>query len=150
MKQAIIIIVVLIVLGYFGYRYGKKVVDKIEIRNPKFDSVDWKSIINGGGFANINLIDMVINRNNFTIPVSGLYVELSYKGNLIGKSTTPQDFIIPANGDLAIKQNMTVAIGNSLDVGLKKIQGEQVTFDIIATMTLFGFYPYTYIDTITF
>lgn len=148
MKYFLAVLVIIIVVGYFVI---KKILDNFTFGDVKFAGGNIRSIFDGTGFTAINLSMPIDNKNNFSVPVSGLYIELFYQGASIGKSTNPQaDFDIPANGNITINQSMTFNVNSSVSIGLKALAGTPLTFDYTTKAKLFGFYPLTYNGTFSY
>lgn len=146
MRTFIIILVIAAIL-YFGYTRGKKVIDNFTIDDPRFIGADLASVFNGSGFTTIDLGTTITNKNNFSVSVSGLYIEVYYQGAIIGKSTMPHDkFTIPANGSVDIRENITLALGNAIQVGAKLLTKQPVEFTYMVKATLFGFLPFKFND----
>lgn len=142
MKAIWIILIIVVIILAIGYSQVKKAINNFSLGTPKFVGADLKSIFTNGGFAAVDLTSTITNNNKFSIPVSNLYIEVYYQGALVGKSTTVHNnFTIPANGTITISQNMTLAFNNTIDVGLKIISGQQVTFTYIVKATIFNLVP---------
>lgn len=152
MRAFLIILVIIVVIGIAGYLYGKRAIDNFEFGEPKFVGADLQSIFSGAGFTTLDLSSTIVNKNNFEVPVKGLYVELKYKGQLIAKSTNPQDFVIPANGSITITHNLTLPVGTgfAIDIGLQLASKKQLEFQYSAKGSLFGFIPLSTKDTFTY
>jgi LEA14-like dessication related protein len=150
MRTFIIILVIVAVIGFFGYRYSSKAIDNINF-NPKFVGADLKSIFSKTGFANIDMQATITNKNNFNIPVNNLYIEVYYNGAIVGKSTVPHEkFIVPANGSITISQNISLAVTNSLAIAGKLIAGQKVEFEYMIKGQLFNFLPLKVKGTFTY
>lgn len=142
MKYFLAILAVIIIIGYF---YIKSALDKFTFGDVKFVGGDIRSILSGKAFTAINLSTTIDNKNNFSVPVSGLNVELYHDGALIGKSTVPQeDFTIPARGNFTINQSMTIDISKSLSIASKILSGTPFVFNYTVKAKLFSFFPLTY------
>lgn len=142
MKYFLIALLIVIIAGYF---YVKKVLDSFTFGDVKFVGADIKSILSGGTLAAINLSSTIENKNSFSVPVNGLYIELYHQGKLIGRSIAPQaDFTIPSMGSFTISQSMTVDISGALSIAAGLLQGAPITFDYIIKAKLFRFFPLTY------
>lgn len=149
--RALIIILIIVVLLYLGYREGKKAIDKIEFGDPKFVGADFASIVNRAEFTAIDLQTTITNKNNFDIPVNNLFISVSYQGNLIGKSTNPEpSFIIPKNGYVTISHNMTISLPNSLGIAAKILAKQPIVFEYNVKATLFNFIPLNFNSTFTY
>lgn len=148
MKYFLLVLLAVIIIAFF---YVRRVLDNFTFSDAKFAGGNLKSIFDGSGFTAINLSSTITNKNNFSVPVSGLYIELYNNGNLIGKSTTPQsDFTIPAKGEYTVVQSMTFNVNSSLLIAAKVLAGVPVVFDYTVRAKLFGFYPLTYKDSFTY
>lgn len=142
MKYFLIVLLAIIIIAYF---FVKKAIDNFTFGYVKFVGGDLKSIFDGTGFTAINLSSTIDNKNNFSVPVSGLYVELYHQGNLIGKSTAPQgDFTIPAMGKFTVNHSVTFNINSGLSIAEKILSKVPVDFDYTIRAKLFRFYPLTY------
>lgn len=145
MKYLLIILAVIAAIAAVGYFYIKNISDSLTFGAVKFVGGDIKSIFDGTGFAAVKLSQNIDNKGSLSIPVSGLYVELYHKGNLIGKSASPNtDFTIPSNGNITISQTMTFDISKGLSIAANILTKTPITFDYIIRAKLFGFYPFTY------
>lgn len=145
MRTFLIILVFLAVITFFGYRYGKTAISKLDFGSPKFSGIDLLNVLNTSGFSQVNLSTVITNQNNFAIPVNNLYLEVSYLGNLVGKSTnTGTSFVIPANGQITISQNVTISLANSLGIAAKLVAKQPIQFDYLVKATLFNFFPLTF------
>lgn len=150
MKTFIIILVIVVVLA-LGYKYGKKAIDNFDFGNPKFVGADLKSIFSSSGFATVDLSTTITNKNNFSVPVNNLYIEVYYQGALVGKSTTPHDaFVIPKNGSINISQNISLAVTNTVNIAAQIIGGQSVQFEYRIRAILFGFVPFFTKGTFTY
>lgn len=150
MKNLLIILVVL-ALVYFIFRYAKKVVNNITFSDPSFEGVDLLSVVNNTSFSNINLSTVINNNNTFNIPVEGLYLEVYYQGNLIGKSTSPSErFVIPAKGSIKITESVTLYLSNSIGIAAKLLANQPLEFSYVVKATIFNFIPLTYRSTFTY
>lgn len=150
MRNLIIIVVIAAIL-YFGYRAGKKAIDNFDIGDPKFIGADLASVFSGSSFTTIDLGTTITNKNNFSVSVSGLYVEVYYQGAILGKSTKPHDkFIIPANGSVDLTENITIALGNAAQIAGRLISKQPTQFDYMVKAKLFGFFPLTVRDSFTY
>lgn len=140
MKTFILILVIVVILGLVGYRVSKKAIDKISFSKPTIRNLNLSSI--GNSFSTVDLTTTIENKNNFDIPVSGLYIELYYQGQLVGKSTVPSEkFIVPMNGSITITQNVTIYLNSTLNVAAKILSKELITFDYIARGIVFNVVP---------
>lgn len=148
MKYFLVALLIIVIAGYF---FIKKSLDNFTFGDVKFVGGDFKSIFDGSGFTAINLASTIENKNSFSVPVSGLYIELYHQGTLIGKSTNVQpDFTIPSMGTITIQESMTFNVNSSLAIGLKILSRTPVVFDYTVRAKLFGFYPLTYSDNFTY
>lgn len=152
MKNLLIILVILVVIGYFTYKKGKGYLDKINISEPKFVGANLDSLISGTGFNSIDLQSTVTNGNNFAIPVNKLYIEVFYNGSLVAKSTRSHDaFIIPKNGSATINENITLSFGTlAIPIVADIAKKRPVVFTYNVKATLFNFIPISYTDTLTY
>jgi len=124
----LIIIIAIVILSYFGYRWGKKSIDNLSY-DVKFAS-GFKEVLQGitGNIGTVNVDLFISNKNNFYIPVNGLYAEIYYGGNLIAKSTQPQGkFIIPENGNIAVRHSITVVLGGATYNAIGRIIAKKPT-----------------------
>lgn len=148
--RTFIIILIIVVLLYFGYSKSKTIIDNFEISDPQFIGADIASVFNGSGFTTIDLGTTITNKNNFSVTVSGLYIEVYYKGMVVGKSTQPHpEFVIPANGKVDLVENMTLVLNNALEIGLQLIRKQPVEFTYLVKSTIFGFFPLRFRDSFT-
>lgn len=148
MKYFIVALLIIIIVGYF---FIKNALDKFIFGEVKFVGADFRSIITGSPITAVNLSSTITNNNSFSVPVSGLYIELYYQGTIIGKSTAPQpDFTLASMGTTTINQSMTVNISGGLSVAAKFLSGVPVVFDYTIRAKLFGFYPLSYNGNFTF
>lgn len=149
--RVLLIIAIVVIIAYFVHNYATKAIDKITFSPPKFEGVDLLSIVNTTGFSQINLSTVISNTNNFNIPVNGLYLELLYQGNIIGKSTDPSErFIIPSNGEIKVTQNITLSLANSIGIAAKLVARQPIEFTYRVEATLFNVFPLNYTDTFTY
>lgn len=150
MKVLVTILVILILAAIAGYAYAKKTIDKFTF-DIKFVGADLKGILSNGGFANIDLSATITNQNKFKVSVKDLYVEVYYKGQLLGKSTSIHDpFVIPANGRITISQGMTLSATSTFDIAKQFISGQKIEFEYMIKATIFNFYPLKVRGTFTY
>lgn len=151
MRKFLIILLIVAVVGFFGYRYAKRSIDNISFSSIGFTGIDLNNILSTTGFATVDVNTTIGNKNGFSIPVNNLYVEIYYAGKVIGKSTMPSDaFTIPANGSFTVSHNVTLSLSGSLDIATKLIQKRPVEFTYMIKATLFGFYPLIYKGSFTY
>lgn len=141
--RTIIVIIVIIVILYFGYRGGKKIIDNFDFGSPKFIGADLANVFSGN-FATVDLGTTITNKNNFSVPVSGLYFEVYYQGQLLGKSTMRHDnFTIPANGSIEIMENVTLALGDVVQIAGKLLAKQPIEFTYMVRAFLWNVIPIT-------
>lgn len=148
--RTFIIIAVIVIILYFGYTRAKKILDNFEISDPEFLGADLPGLFRGTGFNTVDLGTTITNKNDFSVSVSGLYIEIYYKGMTVGKSTVPHEkFVIPANGSVDVRENMTLALGNAIEVGVRLLAKQPVEFTYMVKATIFGWFPLTHRDKFT-
>lgn len=145
MRAFLIILLILVVLGFIAFRWGKSVFDKFAF-NISFKGVDLQSILNGTGFTQVDLTVSIDNKNNFSVPVTGFYAEIFYNNNLLAKSTNSgQQFVIPANGNVTVSHSVTVGLTNdAIDIAGKLISKQSIPFTYKIKATLWGWIPISY------
>lgn len=148
MKYFLLVLAAVIIIAFF---YIRNALNNFTFNDVKFVGGNIREILSGGAFTAINLSQTIDNKNSFSVPVSGLYIELYHQGKLIGQSTSAQpDFDIPAMGSFTINQSMTVNINSSLSIAAKILAGAPVIFDYTIRAKLFKFFPLTYNGSFTY
>ena len=150
MKTLGIILLVLAIIGYFGYLELKKAWEKVSF-NVYFKSADLSQInltslatalASGGQVVNVVIGADVKNDNNYSLVFSGLKVMLSYNGVTIAHTSgdlANKRFVVPANTTLQVQDNATVIL-NAAGISLlsDKISAKSPVIDHSVSIKVYG------------
>lgn len=151
MRGLFITLIILGILAYFGYKKIKEYASNITFPDINFLGRDLVAILFGKGTGSINVSNNIINvtlsttinnNNTFNIKVSGLYLELFYKGILLARSTFPHEtFTIPKKSSITLTENISVYPNFTNDIVVKLLKKDPIDFSYTVKATLFGFFP---------
>lgn len=144
-KILLIILLVLILIGLYGYSIISKIDFDFNIKNFNFGSFIIKDLKSDGSKTIITIEYVINNRSNTTIKFKDLYVEAYYNNKLIAKSTdnynnSKEIVLDKRKSDIKFEQEYYVLLNKeSIELATRIASSKPVDIGYLVKVNILGF-----------